>query len=222
MGRLLLTSVLGGLLIGALGCSSDTTDDQDAATTGTDGTSAVDGTSATDGTGGTDGTDSTETSQCPANFVDQAGSTCEADANMLEFELEDCEGNKVKLSDVLCEAKATLVYFGAGWCAPCRDKQEKLVAWDEKYAPLGLQTVVILRENAGPDDPATKTFCKAWKEQYNEPFHVLIDPLNRVTGSCLGTDAFPVSVVVGEQWNVVYREAGEADSLESVIQALVQ
>ena len=209
----LLTS---SCMLFALSCDSSSSSTDDAGSTASTGS--------TDNTGGTDSTTGTDTGgggMCPG-LADQAGMSCEQGQKIFEIELQDCEGNLVKLSDRLCGTKAALVYMGAGWCQPCRDKMPTVKKWKEDYGAQGFKPIVILRENEGPNDPATKAFCESWKTQYSLDFDVLIDPLDRVTSDCLGSGTFPVTMVVDGEWNVQYKSLGDADDTESVIQALVQ
>ncbi len=152
-----------------------------------------------------------------------AGTVCEQGQALLDVELQNCAGEKVRIADVACNGKATMVYFGAGWCQPCREKQPKLQKWHEQYAAAGLNVVVILREDGGPGDPATKGFCEEWTAEYGLTFPVLIDPTDKITSTCLGTGGtLPVTVVTSPTWQVYYKDiGGEAPEAEATFTELL-
>jgi len=94
-----------------------------------------------------------------------------------DFALEDCDGASVRLGDTLAAAKVVLITVGAGWCEPCIEEHEDLVA--TTFAPFcarGLRVLDIVFE----DDnalPATRLFCRGWRDRFTLPFPVLVDPL---------------------------------------------
>ena len=158
--------------------------------------------------GDTTGTPSGDTGK-PSGGTCAASTTCAQAEVLKSVELQDCDGNKVSLSDLFCGTKATVFAFGAGWCQPCREEQPTLQGWYAAHHAAGLQVVTILKEQSGPDDVATKTFCSDWKAQYKLDFPVLIDPTDKLTTTCLGTGGtLPVVLVVGPDGQVVYRDVG--------------
>ena len=200
-------ALLSMLMMLSSACSSSSGDEADTsnATTGADGTDMADGASSSDGADSADGME-----MCPDGFADGAGNSCAQGEPITDFTVKDCDGQDVDFSEQLCQAKCTLLYFGAGWCVPCRDKQPKLQAWYEKYRDSGFQVVDILREDSGPSDLATTTFCGEWRDEYQLSFPVLIDPVDRITATCLGSQAFPVSLLVRDNWDVLYQDFGGA------------
>lgn len=152
-----------------------------------------------------------------------AGSQCEQGALLKDVKLQNCAGEAVSLSDFVCDHKATLIYFGAGWCQPCRDKQPKLKEWYEANRAAGLHVVTILKEQNAPNDPATPLFCEEWKKTYGLDFPVLIDPADKLTSDCLGTGGLlPVTAVVDPAWKVVYKDVGgEASDAEETFKELL-
>lgn len=210
-------------LIGACGGDSDSDDSKAGGTesTGsTDSTGATDATDATESTSTTDATDSTGTDSECAAFAAGAGSGYNQGETMVNMELKNCAGEVVKISDLLCKKKAVLMDFGAGWCTACREKQPELLEWHDEYGPEGLEIVVILREDAGPADPATSTFCQSWRDEYSLPFQVLIDPTDKYTGKFLGGGGatFPMEVLVTKDWKIVLKEFGYSADTEVIIQ----
>lgn len=152
-----------------------------------------------------------------------AGTACEQGQALLDVELKNCKGEKVRIADLVCNSKATLVYFGAGWCQPCRLKQPKLQKWYEEHAAEGLSIVTILREDGGPGDWATSGFCDEWTKEYGLTFPVLIDPTDKITSTCLGSGGLlPITVVTSPTWQVYYKNSGgDAPEAESTFTELL-
>ncbi len=161
-----------------------------------------------------------EAVECGADFAAGAGSSYAQGETMVDLELKNCDGEVIKMSEYLCDKKAVLMDFAAGWCQPCRDHQPELAKWHEKYADEGLGLLVILRENGGPADPATSTFCEEWKNEYSLPFDVLIDPTDKFTGNFLGGGGatFPMEVLVDHDWKIIVKSFGSSGDTEPVIQ----
>ncbi len=138
-----------------------------------------------------------------------AGTACTQGEALKDVELQNCAGEKVRIADIVCAGKASVVYFGGGWCQPCRDKQAKLQEWYTKNHAQGLDVVTILKEQSGPGDPATRAFCQEWTEQYGLDFPVYIDPTDKITTACLGTaGTLPITLVVAPDWRIVYKDVG--------------
>ena len=65
------------------------------------------------------------------------------DMPIIDFELEDLEGSKVRLSDL--KGKAVFLNFWATWCPPCREEMPHMQEFYEKYKD---SDVVILAVNS--------------------------------------------------------------------------
>lgn len=205
----LLTSVSLGLGFLLTACESGTT-------TAPAGSGNADVTLEADSAGGDGDTSS------PGACV-SSGSQCVQGALLKDVKLQNCAGEAVSLSDFVCDHKATLIYFGAGWCQPCRDKQPKLKEWYDANRAAGLHVVTILKEQNAPNDPATPLFCEEWARTYGLDFPVLIDPADKLTSDCLGTGGLlPVTAVVDPAWKVVYKDVGgEASDAEATFLELL-
>jgi peroxiredoxin len=147
------------------------------------------------------------------------GNMCEANAPMMDFTLDDCDGTPRALSD-LAGSKATLIAIGAGWCRPCREEQPELKRLHDTYSGCGLRLITLLFESNTPAEPATKTFCKAWDAEYQQSFPSIVDPLFSVSDPCRNDQAVPITLVLDEFGTVVYKVHGSLQNTEAVIQSL--
>jgi thiol-disulfide isomerase/thioredoxin len=138
-----------------------------------------------------------------------------------DITLSNCAGEMVSLHERLCQKNAAMIYFSAGWCQPCAEKMPKLEELHQKYGD-DIEIWVAMRENSGPQDPATKVFCNEWTEEFELSLPVLIDPTDKHTGSFLkaGT-TYPVTVMVSSDGVIQAIETGSDVDLESYIQALL-
>ncbi|MBM7583385.1 thiol-disulfide isomerase/thioredoxin [Caldicoprobacter guelmensis] len=96
---------------------------------------------------------------------------------MEDFEVEDLNGNKVKLSDY--KGKIIFLNFWATWCPPC---QAEMPHMEEFYAKYKDEDVVVLAVNStsvelrgGTDDKAAEKKVKDFIKKYGYTFPVLLD-----------------------------------------------
>ncbi|MDX2019026.1 MAG: TlpA disulfide reductase family protein [Deltaproteobacteria bacterium] len=94
-----------------------------------------------------------------------------------DFTLEDCDGRSVRFGDILAGAQLVLFNVGAGWCQPCIEETEEIEAKvNQPLCPAGLRVVQVLFQDE-ESLPATKFFCRQWREKFGLTFPVLVDPL---------------------------------------------
>jgi thiol-disulfide isomerase/thioredoxin len=93
-----------------------------------------------------------------------------------DFELEDLQGNTVRLSDL--KGKIVFLNFWATWCPPCRNEMPHMQAFYEKYQ----DDMVVLAvnpnklENQGFDDSEkAEERAREYVEEEGFTFPVLLD-----------------------------------------------
>jgi len=115
-----------------------------------------------------------------------------------EFEVEDLEGQAVKLSDL--RGQVVLVNFWASWCPPCRDEMPLL---QDFYLAHREQGFTLLGVNVSEDADDAAAFMNANGYQ----FPVWRDP----PGNLLiaeGLNGLPASVLVDTEGRIVKRWIG--------------
>jgi peroxiredoxin len=101
----------------------------------------------------------------------------EVNKPMEDFEAEDLNGNKVKLSDY--KGKIIFLNFWATWCPPCRIEMPHM---EEFYAKYKDEDVVVLAVSStsvelrgGTDDKAAEKKVRDFIQEYGYTFPVLLD-----------------------------------------------
>jgi hypothetical protein len=123
------------------------------------------------------------------------------------FELEDCDGRRVRFGDVAASGEVTLLSVGAGWCVPCIEESKVLEA--TVHSPLcgrGLRVIQVLFQDED-SRPASKLFCRQWRERFGLKFPVLVDPLF-ITQRYLGASPTPLNLAIDKTARVRMRTTG--------------
>ncbi len=124
------------------------------------------------------------------------------------FELEDCDGRKVRFADVLGAGQMTLMTVGAGWCQPCIEETKELeAAVHARFCGRGLRIVQVLFQDE-QSRPATKFFCRQWRDRFGLRFPVVVDPLF-TTERYLSAAQVPLNLLVDRDGVVRLRTTGE-------------
>ena len=126
-----------------------------------------------------------------------------------DFELEDCDGNSIRFSDVLSQSEIVLFNIGAGWCEPCIAESETLDREIfREFCPEGLQVVQVLFQDE-QSRPATKLFCRNWRERFGLSFPVLVDPTFQTSKYFDSVSAqTPQNFLISKDGTILFKETG--------------
>ena len=84
---------------------------------------------------------------------------------LADFELTNCNGEKVTLQSRCGKVKALWVMFGTGWCPACGEYAPVMADQYAKYKDKGLDVAVLLGEdNNGA--PVTPAYCKKYAKSH--------------------------------------------------------
>lgn len=121
------------------------------------------------------------------------------------FELQDMDGKKVKLSDY--EGQGVLLNFWGTWCPPCKKEMPYIEKHFKEFTNKGVQ---VLSVNIGESHFKVDTFIK----QYELTFPVLIDKNKSVSRNSYNVVPLPTTMLIdknGVIQEIVTRELSEAE-----------
>ena len=116
-----------------------------------------------------------------------------------DFQLQDTDGNQVKLSEV--NDKLVLIDFWASWCAPCKKELPHLSIFQEKYG----DDLVVLAINI--DKPRHQSQAQAYIKSNGYVFTNLFDP-EQVTLKLFNVVNPPRTILIAPGMNIVYTHDG--------------
>ncbi len=114
-----------------------------------------------------------ETSETAESTTEAAGEVEEGylvGQKALDFELQDLNGNTVKLSDY--SGKTVVLNFFASWCGPCQVETPHL---NETYLDMQNDDVVVVSVNLTFSRAGEKESAEDFVNQYEVAFPVLLD-----------------------------------------------
>ncbi len=97
-----------------------------------------------------------------------------------DFKLKNVDGKMVSLSDYE-SSKGVIIIFDCNTCPYSKAYNERIIALNKKYAPLGFPVIAINPNNAelSPGDSYEKMILLAKEKHYTFPY--LIDPTQQTT-----------------------------------------
>jgi peroxiredoxin len=113
-----------------------------------------------------------------------------------DFELNDLDGNSVKLSKLL-EKGPVFISFWATWCIPCKEEMKEMNVIYNKYKDSGFVYVAINR-----DDLKSISKVKPYIESKGYSFIVLFDTEGSVFES-MGGQQVPFAVLMNKKGDIV-------------------
>lgn len=134
-----------------------------------------------------------------------------------DFELQDLEGNLVRLSDL--RGQVVFLNFWATWCPPCREEMPHMQVFHERYQD---QDVVVLAVSptsvelrGGSSSSRAERQVRAFIEEEGFTFPVLLDTEDAVW-SVYQQRGIPVNYVIDAQGMVRYLKPGAFLSVEEM------
>lgn len=129
-----------------------------------------------------------------------------------DFDLQDIDGNSVKLSDLLKKGPVFL-QFWASWCVPCKEEMKVLNELYGKYKDSGFVYVGV-----SIDDQKTTSKVKPFIESKGYKFTVVYDPDKNVFTNFGGQDP-PFSVFLDTKGNVIKTYSGYIQGDETKLES---
>lgn len=93
--------------------------------------------------------------------------------------------------------KKVLLNFWASWCTSCAQEIPKLEELKAKYG----DKVTFIAINAGEKPNLIERFLRKYKFSY-----LLVKDEDRLYSKSVGVDSLPVTIVVDQDMNIIYRE----------------
>lgn len=132
----------------------------------------------------------------------------------VDFEVEDAEGNILKLSDFIGE-KPVIVNFWASWCPPCR---AELPDFDKAYQEYGDQ-IHFLMVNLTDGAKETKATAQALIDAEGFTFPVYFDTMGQASAG-YSLYSIPVTIAVSADGKLVSQQVGALS--EAAVNQLVE
>jgi peroxiredoxin len=146
--------------------------------------------------------------------VPRPHSSATVQAQAPDFSLLDLDGKPVTLAGY--PGQVVLLDFWATWCAPCRTEIPRLVEFQDRYHPQGLQVIGISMDD-GPKP--VRAFYQQFKMNY--PVALGSEKLAASYGGVLG---LPITFLIARDGKIAAKYVGavEPSILEAKIQTLLQ
>jgi peroxiredoxin len=120
---------------------------------------------------------------------------------IVDFELEDLSGNKVKLSSF--SGKVVFLNFWATWCPPCREEMPSMQKLHLEFKDKGLEVVAV---DIQEDQQTVESFFK----EHELTFTGLLDTDGQ-TAQSYGVRSIPTSYIIDREGNVIAGKVGGRD-----------
>lgn len=115
---------------------------------------------------------------------------------LTNFTLSDFKTNLTYNLQEQTKGKKTLINFWASWCTSCAKEIPQLEELKKKYKDANFIAI-----NAGETSNLINKFIKKYQFSYT----ILTDP-NRTISKSLGINALPVTIVIDQDMNILYKD----------------
>ncbi|HEY3251065.1 MAG TPA: TlpA disulfide reductase family protein [Ignavibacteria bacterium] len=129
-----------------------------------------------------------------------------------DFDLQDTDGNSVKLSELLQKGPVFL-QFWALWCVPCKEEMKQLNELHAKYKDSGFVYIAV-----NQDSPKSSAKVKSFIESKEYKFPVLLDPDTKVFEQ-FGGQNLPFSIFLSKKGDVLKTYTGYIQGDESKLES---
>ncbi len=136
-------------------------------------------------------------------------------AQMSDFNLNDLDGNNIKLTELLKKGPVFL-QFWATWCVPCKEEMKVLNELYEKYKDSGFVYVAV-----SIDDQKSISKVKPYIESKSYKFITVYDSDKSVFNSFGGQDP-PFSVFLDRNGNVLKTYSGYIKGDDSKLESEIK
>ncbi|MBQ7552853.1 MAG: AhpC/TSA family protein [Bacteroidaceae bacterium] len=117
-----------------------------------------------------------------------------------DFEMDDPDGKKVKLSDYAGKGKVVLVDFWASWCGPCRQEMPNVVKVYKEYKNKGFEIVgVSLDQTAEAWKKGIADLGMTWPQMSDLKYW------QSEAASLYGVNAIPHTVLIDKDGTIIER-----------------
>lgn len=133
------------------------------------------------------------------------------DRDIIDFELEDLEGNKISLSDL--EGNIIFLNFWATWCPPCKAEMPHMQEIYDEYQDVSILAVnsTSLELRGGTDGDKAKKRVTKFMESEGYTFPVLLDSDNFVIdnySSIYPIMGIPTTFIIDKKGTIRYVRPG--------------
>jgi thiol-disulfide isomerase/thioredoxin len=116
-----------------------------------------------------------------------------------------------------CNARATVIVVGAGWCGACQEEAPVVESTvTQPYRSRGVRVVTLLVENSDRS-PATSAFCQRWQSRFGLTSRMVVDPSDTI-GRRLSISGYPFIAVIDRRGRI--RMAQSAPRMSQVTSLL--
>ncbi|MFT4093675.1 MAG: thioredoxin family protein [Niabella sp.] len=141
-------------------------------------------------------------------FAQHAGGYAIGDA-VQSFSLKNIDGQNVSLTDYKT-AKGFIIVFTCNECPYARAYQDRIIALDKKFKPMGFPVLAINANYGNPADSYLKMTERAEEKGYTFPY--LSDPGQQVTKQFGATNTPHTFIIAQNGKGFILRYAGAIDN----------